>query len=826
MLKKTFSLLMLMLLLMSMLTLAFDIQPVEAEGPIYIRADGSIDPPTAPIQRDGDTYTLTENITSNPDGDGIIVQRDNVIINGDGYTIIGLNGYGVNLQSRRNVTITNVTVMGFRNGIRLSYSSDNNLTGNKMTGRSVIVSHSDRNTIACNVAGVIGLVFSSNNSLTGNVLNGFVVSGMTLDHFVHSIDDSNTVDGKPVYYLLNQKDLVVTPQAFPNIGYLALVNSTNVTVENLTLSNAYQGMMFAYTNNSRIAESIITNSFQGIYLYESCNNSIASNLLTANEYGMYLDNSENNIVSGNVLANNNPVGMFIWSSSNCTLVDNVAFDNYCNLLIDGWLLSHFMHSIDTSNMIDGKPVYYLDNKQDLDINPTTYPSVGYLALVSCTGISVQNMNLTHKGTGLLLVNTNNSRIEANTISDSYEYGLSLISSSNNTISENYVVNNDGVFGIYLVVNSTGNTISKNVISGNGYGIFFDNMFWSICRGRVNYNTIVENRITNNGVGILLQYLAENNLVTGNDISDNGHGIEITASKNSIVKNNVTRNSQGIRFNGSDANYNSIVENNVSQNNYGISIDHAHDNEFYNNNFIDNLQHVIVYNPPSIGANYWDGGYPVGGNFWSGCTGDDLYCGPYQNLTGSDGMGDVPLIMDSNNQDHYPLMSPWVTPQTENASSSNQTYPVDMSSNATIQDFTYEDTSKTMNFTLSGGFGSIAYCRLAFQKELMIGTLAVLVNGTAIDYSFTENSTHYFLYFTCHLSLDNVTILQTVLGDINGDRKVDVKDVYAVAKAYGSSMEGPDPPGHPWNPLCDINGDGKVDVKDYYIVCKSFGKTYT
>ena len=60
--RKAVSGMMLTLLLMGMLTLAFNIQPVKASGTIYIRADGSIDPPTAPIQRDGDVYTFTNNI--------------------------------------------------------------------------------------------------------------------------------------------------------------------------------------------------------------------------------------------------------------------------------------------------------------------------------------------------------------------------------------------------------------------------------------------------------------------------------------------------------------------------------------------------------------------------------------------------------------------------------------------------------------------------------------------------------------------------------------------------------------------------------------------
>ena len=47
--------------------------------------NGSIDPVGAPIQRNGNIYTLTGNITSS--ADGIVVQRDNIIIDGAGYTV-------------------------------------------------------------------------------------------------------------------------------------------------------------------------------------------------------------------------------------------------------------------------------------------------------------------------------------------------------------------------------------------------------------------------------------------------------------------------------------------------------------------------------------------------------------------------------------------------------------------------------------------------------------------------------------------------------------------------------------------------------------------
>lgn len=59
---------------------------------------------------------------------------------------------------------------------------------------------------------------------------------------------------------------------------------------------------------------------------------------------------------------------------------------------------------------------------------------------------------------------------------------------------------------------------------------------------------------------------------------------------------------------------------------------------------------------------------------------------------------------------------------------------------------------------------------------------------------------------------------SIPGDVNGDGKVDVKDVYKCGRAYGSL------PGYAnWNPVCDINNDNKVDIKDYYKACQNYGR---
>jgi hypothetical protein len=61
------------------------------------------------------------------------------------------------------------------------------------------------------------------------------------------------------------------------------------------------------------------------------------------------------------------------------------------------------------------------------------------------------------------------------------------------------------------------------------------------------------------------------------------------------------------------------------------------------------------------VNTWDDGYPSGGNYWSDYAGVDLFSGPYQNQTGSDGIGDTPYFIRANNTDNYPLMNPYLIP---------------------------------------------------------------------------------------------------------------------------------------------------------------------
>ena len=330
----------------------------EANRTIYIRADGIIEG-TNKILRDGNIYTFTDNIS-----DSIVVEKDEIVFNGAGYSLqrtAGI-GAGINLTERTNVTVKNMEISGFFYGIYLNYSVNNklenntvrdnfhgiylaassnntfmgnNITKNEYTGiwlRSSsnneiketsitengqngiwLSSVSDDNRVSRNIVRANGFGIQiddySNNILRDNDLrdNGynFGVFGSLLPEFIQDIDESNTVNGKPIYYWVNRQDETVPLDA----GYVALVECSGITAKNLNLSCNGQGIVLASTTDSLIMQNNMTDNIHGIYLCNSLENTVDSNNITRNvANGIYIYYSQNNrFFNNNFISNTNPV---------------------------------------------------------------------------------------------------------------------------------------------------------------------------------------------------------------------------------------------------------------------------------------------------------------------------------------------------------------------------------------------------------------------------------------------------------------------------------------------------------------------------------------
>jgi len=164
--------------------------------------------------------------------------------------------------------------------------------------------------------------------MDGNYYN-FGVSGNDINHVIHSIDASNLVDGKPVYYLVAQRNQEIPKDA----GFVGVVLSSNITVKDLTLTNNSVGVMLAYSLNSSIANVRTSNNFNGIALYASINNTLINNTNTNNEWGIFLDSSDSNLLTLNTNLNNER-GIFMESSNDNLLRLNTNLNNVWGIFLD------------------------------------------------------------------------------------------------------------------------------------------------------------------------------------------------------------------------------------------------------------------------------------------------------------------------------------------------------------------------------------------------------------------------------------------------------------------------------------------------------------
>lgn len=61
----------------------------------------------------------------------------------------------------------------------------------------------------------------------------------------------------------------------------------------------------------------------------------------------------------------------------------------------------------------------------------------------------------------------------------------------------------------------------------------------------------------------------------------------------------------------------------------------------------------------------------------------------------------------------------------------------------------------------------------------------------------------------------------IITDINGDGKVDIKDVFLLSKAYGTHLDnGINDANYP----CDMDCDLWIDFEDLHLLMLDFGKT--
>ena len=445
--------------------------------------------------------------------------------------------------------------------------------------------------------------------------------------------------------------------------------------------------------------------------------------------------------------------------------------------------------------------------------------------ITADNVTIQNFTiknadkegpLINGGSGIVVF-SNHCTIRNNKVTNT-QAGIYLYQAFNNTIENNLAENNE--FYNILLDYSDQNTITNNTSRHSYFGIGLDTSDNNL----IQHNTVTDCTTTGIYLFTLETSNCTHNILKENTINKTTNAIQLKNAKNNIIQENLlAENKNGITLT-QNSNKNTITNNKITKNQVGIQISRSQNNLIYHNNLIQNNQNAQT---TLSSRNFWNNSYPSGGNYWSNYIDKDLYSGVFQNETGSDGIGDTPYTIDENNTDRYPLTEPREIRDIKVATvspSRSQIY-LGWSTNITVT-IKNEGTTTVGNFTIR--------CKaVSGDVEIIIGTMEVAqltpLNTTTATFQWTpENAATYRI--ECEVSilegeidfLDNTladgTVNVRMVGDVNGDDKVDIKDLVAVIPSFGAS------PLHPnWNPLADLNLDNIINMRDLGLIAKNFGR---
>lgn len=247
--------------------------------------------------------------------------------------IVPNNAGQVILKNCTNFIIQGLTLSNTTNAIQLEYSSNITISNCKISNNTCgiqLIKSSHNHLQNCyffnDSVGGISLTNSLYNQIKDNIFlnDGIVLRGDFISSWNSQIINNNTVNGKPIYYYINQQGLTVPN----NAGQVILVNCSNFIIKNQNISNVNVGIQLAYSSHMNILKNDMLNCGVGtaffissqnslsqckiqncsysIVIYDSSNdNSIFNNTCTFNKYGIMIQNSsENNKVFHNKFLNN------------------------------------------------------------------------------------------------------------------------------------------------------------------------------------------------------------------------------------------------------------------------------------------------------------------------------------------------------------------------------------------------------------------------------------------------------------------------------------------------------------------------------------------
>jgi len=274
---------------------------------------------------------------------------------------------------------------------------------------------------------------------------------------------------------------------------------SNIRVENVSSSGAFIGIMLHSSAHVTISKAAVFQNYKrGIHLYNSANITISDSTITRNDWVSFdedaavrVDHSSNVTLSRNEISSNLGHGLRIEYSRNTSLFENtISFNGISGLdlfqtesvsaaantiVADGITLfgtqpSHVRHTIGTDNTVDGKPVYYYSDCNNVHLDA---PSAGQLIIANCQGFQVSNLEIGPSAIAVQIFFSNNVQVSNGKVSNS-GVGIVVGYSSNVTVAGTSIQGN--VWGVNTYFSSNLLFHHNNFVGNNLHAREFYNYY--------------------------------------------------------------------------------------------------------------------------------------------------------------------------------------------------------------------------------------------------------------------------------------------------------------------------------------------------------------
>ncbi len=325
------------------------------------------------------------------------------------------------------------------------------------------------------------------NNFSRNTLNN-TAGGLGLlfpytEDYYNYFEQSNTVNGEPVYYYLNQhgtpSDYIqiknldlrmgnVTPYRNVNVFYasslfmgkITLVNSSYVNITNNTLANNFYGLFMLNSSNITVSNNRLKNTTDLMNLYSSMGEYTgAGAMIRSSEDITFFNNTAENNLFG-FLATNNSRGINFTAN---TAKNDTIIGFGARKLIDSYFINNNA-SNDTSYGI------YLDNSSGITLSGNHVSKNKYGIYIRRTGGEYTNNTIIENSIAGLVFYKHATELSGNTIENNTGSGVLIWNVTSGSYDHITAFNNTK--GIYILNSRNISLLSPNV-TRNEYGIFIN-----------------------------------------------------------------------------------------------------------------------------------------------------------------------------------------------------------------------------------------------------------------------------------------------------------------------------------------------------------------